>query len=142
MPTRSEYVTMVWIYKKRREEARSKKVLGATKYLTRKINQWIKVIRRIDKRNETLGDIAKQVDAFFGVSIKSKCMNVSHKLARKVYYKYSIEKGIQGAKVSRAIGRVDPFSAIKSRRLFTKSFIVSDYNKDQYHNFLNYMKNI
>lgn len=143
MPTRSEYSTMIWIYEKRREEARIKygKKAGATIVLTKKIKNWKGQITRIDRRNDKIRFIISTVNYYFNVDISSTCMDTDHKLARRIYYKYAIEDGINGIYLIDFIGRKEPKLAANSRRNFTKTFKTNKSNREAYHNFKFYIKN-
>jgi len=140
MPTRSEYVTMIWVYKARRKLIKDKWGTGKTVQLTKKISQWTKEIKRIDKRNEIIGNLIESVNNYFDVKIESKCMDAAHKLARKVYYKYGIETRMQGVWISKAIGMSRVHTATESRRIFTQSFKTNEYHKSIYHRFKAYLK--
>jgi len=141
MPTRSEYVTMIWTYQKRREAVKDKYGTGKTRKITKKISQWSKEVRRIDKRNERINSLIESVNYYFSVTIESKVMNAAHKLARKVYYKYSIESGFEGTFASKSIGMSRVHTATEGRRTFTNSFKGNPLNREVYHNFKTYIKN-
>ena len=131
---------------KRREELRerfgSHRANGyadAVKNIRAKISFCKRQIKRIDARNEKIKSILYSVNKFFGVDIKSNVSNKIHSLARNCYYKYGMEHGIEGSKLSAFIGR-SKLSAHKQRTRFTRSFKTNPENKKQYHNFLNSIK--
>lgn len=126
MPTRSQYVTMIWMYKKRRLN------------LTKKISQWQNEIKRIDIRNSKCSQLLKMVNEFFEVDISSRIMDTKHKLARNCYYKYGMENGFEGSFLTKTIGRTRLKNAAENRRKFTKSFKENKPNKEAYHKFKNY----
>lgn len=133
---------MIWKYQKRRLVLKEQhgNFSGKTKRITKKISSWNLQIRRIDKRNKFLNELIDSVNEYFDVDIRSSRMDGKHKLARKVYYKYAMEKRIQGTFVSKMINRKNIHTASEGRLRFTRSFKSNPENKKIYHNFVNYIK--
>lgn len=127
MSSRSQYVSMIWIYKSRR--------LG----LTKKIAQWQNEIRRIDLRNSKQEKLKNCINEYFQVDIASRKMDEKHKMARNVYYKYGMENGFEGSFLCKAIGRTKTKIAAECRLRFTRSFKTNKTNKETYHKFTSYM---
>lgn len=123
--------------RKRFGSNRAKGYADAVKIIRRKIEICRKQIKRIDKRNEQISELVKSINKFFGVDIKSKKRDSQHSIARNCYYKYGIEKGFEGSKLSVFIGR-SKISAHRQRRRFTRSFKTNKEHQKQYHNFLNF----
>lgn len=146
MRSRKEYYTMIWQYEKRRTEIKKKYggrlsdgYAERVKMITRKIASWKKQIRRIDTRNNQIAMIEKSINLYFNTDIRSKDKCPIRSLARNCYYKYGMEHGIEGSKLSHFIGR-SLLSAHKQRTRFTRSFKTNKNNRTQYHNFLNSTK--
>lgn len=141
MKERAYYQRQIWKYEQRRRDLKGQhgNFSGRTRHITRKIASWKLQIRRIDKRNEKLRTIISAVNEYFDVNIESKCMDLKHKQARKIYYKYACENNIQGAFVSKAINRASD-TAAEARLFFTRSFSSIPENKKIYHHFVNYIK--
>ena len=144
---RGDYYKKIWQYEKRRSDIRkkygSRLSVGYAQrvmMITRKINQWKLQIKRIDKRNKKIESIQNSINSYFCVNIRDKIKSKTHSLARNCYYKYGMEHGIEGSKLSRFIGR-SLLSAHKQRTRFTRSFKTNNENKQQYHNFLNSLNN-
>lgn len=130
MMTKHQYQKNIWQYKKRRD------------YLTKKIAEWQQQVRRMEVRESGCENLICAIDDFFCVSIRSKKMDALHKLGRKVYYKYGMEKGFEGTYLGRAIGKRQRHTSADGRLRFTRSFESNPDNKQQYHNFKKYYENI
>jgi len=98
---RKQYYTQIWVYKERREEL-SKSMKG----ITQKIRTWNTEIKRIDKLQEKIKDIANGVKEFTGVTVKYSKHQVSANanFSRKLFYKYGIESGIRVLHLHEYIG--------------------------------------
>jgi len=140
MRTRKDYVTMIWIYEKRRKELRES-TSKRLKQMREKISVYNKRIRDIDKRNEVIAAIIKLTNDFFNVDIGSKSQSASVVLARYSYYKAGLEMNIpnvDGTHLSEAIGR-EKKEAFRRRIYFTRSFKTKPENKKAYHDFKKYL---
>lgn len=145
--TRSEYVSHIWEYKKRRNVV-AKRIIADRKQVTqlqKKINRWANQIKIIDKRNDKIKSIDNAIKDFLGVSVKGRGIDTSSKnthlqLAKKIFYKYGIEQGINGAFLCKYTDTTNPYSASRSRILFTQSFQDNKENSEMYHRFLAHLK--
>lgn len=137
--TRKVYYTMIYEYKKRRQQAKEKYMeqMQIQKNCTRKIRQWQNEIRRIDFRKRTVKKIINSVNEYFDVDISSRKMDKEHKLARNIYYKIALESKLQGKLVSNAIGRTNWCAGI-CRLKFQKTFETKPENREAFHNFKNH----
>lgn len=144
---RKRYYTMIWMYKKRRDELR--KQFGITvvhnghkkwsdeykeksKNLTRKIGTWTRQIKRIDDLTEKLHKIEMAVIHFTGQQISGQVgqkVTSSVKLAKSIYYKFGLENGIEGTILCGKIGSHEKQPSIYRTR-FTKSFQTNPKNKE------------
>ena len=137
--TRKEYYTMIYVYKKRREEAKKKYEIQRNIYrnCTKKIGQWQNEIKRIDTRKRKIKGIIKSINEYFDVDISSRKMDKAHTLARNVYYKLAVESRLQGKLVSNSIGRSN-WCASVCRLKFQKTFPTKPENREAFHNFKKY----
>lgn len=111
------------------------------KALDQKIRTWKKAIRAIEKKEEKADIIIKLVEDFTGVNVKfQKGINRNKVLARRMYYKYGIENGVDGVALSRYIGQVNQKTGSTNRKKLNSLFKTNDNIKVYYHEFLNYVK--
>ena len=145
--SRKEYISRIWIYKERRKKYVSNykgsgpvSSTDSYKLLTKRISQWTKEIKRLDKRKEKIQCIVDSVNNYFDVDIVTRSTNSRVVLARKIYFKIGLELGIRGTHLARQIRRRSNDIASYSRITLTKSFKTNPENKEAFHNFKNYFK--
>lgn len=143
--TRKQYYTMIWEYEKRREKewAKNGKSSTAAKNMSRKIKIWKQQIVRIDKRNNQIMAIGNAVTYFTGNNVKNSGGMQGVKklwLARSIFYKYCLEKGIAGNFLREYTGDTSPQTPGRLRKSFTKSFSTHPDNRERYHRFKLYVK--
>jgi hypothetical protein len=139
MMTISEYKRRIWIYKNRRKQA-----YITSRRLTTRISQMQSCLRsreaREKKANDKINSLIKSVNDFFGVDIRSNKVDLSHKLARNIYYKIGIEKQLREVLLCKSVNR-NAKAASYGRSVLTKSFKTNPENKKAFHNFKNYFEN-
>lgn len=147
--TRSEYVSHIWEYKKRKS-VYVKQLFEVRKKVTklqRKVNSWEQQVKRIDLRNKKIVAIDNLIKDFTGVSVHLKGnINNPHdkqlQLAKKLFYKYGMEHGIGGNFLSDYTKAKNSYTASRLRTQFNRSFYNNPENKKMYHKFLNFINTV
>ena len=126
-------------------ERRIRNHIEATTRLRRKVRILKKSIKRQEDRNNKLHQINKYVRQFTGHSVQNIGGFTGNKkelnLAKNLFYKYCLENGIQGNFVAKFCGMKYTDTVSKGRLNFTRSFKTNQYNKEQYHRFLEFINN-
>jgi hypothetical protein len=157
---RKKYVTMIVIYKTRREKLREKHGIVdlfrsgklpesyTTKAhkLTKRIKDFKDIIKRIDKVWDKIYALEKAVTAFTGQNIKNqngRNVKIEIRQAKYLYYKFGLENGIRGKELRQYIGVPDSnwSQPLKFRGRFTKSFVDHPENKEMWMEFKRFYDN-
>ena len=132
--TKAQYQRRIWTYKKRRERlsARLNSMLD-------KIRVWQIALDKISNKEDFLKGLVKEVNEYFNVDIRSRNQKQDTILARSVYYKIAIEKGIKGTAASKFIDRTKSYGS-KDRMKFTRTLEKKQSNRDAFYNFKKYFE--
>ena len=126
-------------------ERRIRNHVNAVTRLRKKCRILRKSIKRQEDRNNKLHEINKYVRHFTGYSVQNlggfTGNNRELNFAKNLFYKYCLENGIQGNFVAKFCGMKTTETVSKRRLVFTRSFKTNSYNKEQYHLFLEFIKN-
>ncbi len=138
-------------YIKRREEFRKIYGVGSLEYRERvrkiniKIGNWRRTLRRQKELRNKIDELILNIKTFMGYDLfkNNKSPKTKEgKCAKGIYFKYGIENKFYGTDLSNRIGLKGDWTASKYRRRFTRSFKTNKYNREMYHRFLNYIKQI
>lgn len=145
----------IWIYRQRKEDIRKRygivngmtapeEYTHAVFNINRKIRSWKHMIRDIDKNNNKLMAVANYLALFYGVNVKNCAKNTAplYRKARCLYSKYMLEEGVSATLIAEYMGISRGDSVARLRMKFTKGFTKNKSDRELYHRFLNYMKNI
>lgn len=156
---RKRYYTMIWLYKKRRQELRAR--YGITvlhnghrrlpdeykekaKRLNKKIGSWNREIRKIDTITGKVNKLKKAVMDFTGEDIHNQVglkVPETVKMAKFIYYKFGLENGIMGILLSNEIGSHARQPSIYRTR-FTRSFKTIPENKQKWLDFKDFYERL
>lgn len=140
MATTSEYEKKIWMYEKRREASRA--TVRRLNYKIREMKNLLDSRRSYEKeRDRNIDRLINAINDYFLVDIKSQVNDKEHTLARKIYCKIAVESGFEVIHIGKKINKTRKY-AYYHRDLFTKSFHKNELNKEIFHNFKNYFKNI
>jgi hypothetical protein len=128
------YQRRIWTYKKRKERlsARLNSMMG-------KIRLWQAALDKINSKEDFLKKLVKEINEYFNVDIRSRSQKQDIILARSVYYKIAIEKGIKGTFASTFINRTKSYGS-KDRMKFTRTLEKKQSNRDAFYNFKKYFE--
>lgn len=132
---KSNYKKWIWEYKKRRKILRDN-----IDRIDHKIWVWQKAIEKLEGKEDFLKKLVSDINEYFSVDITSRVSKQNVIVARSVYYKIAIEKGVYGTHASKHIKRTKSFGS-KDRRNFTRTLEKNISNREAFHNFKHYFEN-
>lgn len=125
---------------------KSKKCQAEVMELKKKRDYCKQQMRRMDQRTFRIRNLAKAVARFFEVHLNSFTAKQVRgttgdkiTLARKIYFKYGMERGITGSFLAAYIG-YHPRIASRGRIKLTRSFKTNKNNHDTWRRFVEFMK--
>jgi len=149
MSRKNRYQQKIWVYEKRRDEIRKEygfrnhPKMATVRNITKKICSWRREIKRIEVKMNALKKNDDLIKSFMDISVRDikVWQNEEGKIARNIFYKYSIEHGISSPYISEYIGLKNNSRASIQRLNFTRSFKKHKANKEIYKRFLQFIKN-
>lgn len=132
----------LWVYQKRYEDYKKRNFTWKqTKNIVAAIRSKKKTLALLEERKASVKKLAKEVEAFFGVSIWHKSENLSPKvvLAKSVFYKMGLESGHVCSSLAWYTGCCLTHPS-RQRKTFQKSFDVNTDNKKAWVNFRSWKK--
>lgn len=160
MKTKQRYREMLNTYLSRRDAIRanydnwqrSKEYVERTEHLNRRIEYCRQQMKRIDKREAKIKELAQQVCDFLDIPLLhpsghplKNCIKQTgrqYQLARMIFYKYAMEQGIMGNFISHWVGAKWVSTASEGRLRFTRSFKNNSENKRIWDHFKLYLKTL
>lgn len=139
--TSKGYASRIFTYKKRRA-AFIKKSRKRLRNYTAKLKVWTREFRRAKAKEAQASKLMRDTNEYFQVDIRTKSNKRAIVLARYCFFKYGIDKKINGSLLVLTIGYNYPPKAYRDRKRFTQSFKKNTQNKNTYHQFKDYMQNL
>lgn len=137
---RKALVSKIGEYKVRRERRRKRGFKGEDLVAKNAMLRYGRRMKKIDESMEVILRLEKAIIEYIGVSPKVNAKTTLGGKARRLYYKWGIEHGINGMYLRKYVSDPRPESPSQIRRRFNRSFENNPGNLELWHRFKQYIE--
>jgi len=134
----NSYRSKIFVYRKRRDALKKKYLKKLASYRS-KLKVWNRDMKRLKARVVTAKGIIKATNEYFQVDITVKTSTQKTVFARNCFFKYAMDKKLEGSMLVEILGYKYPAKAYRDRKRFIRSFQTNQQNKILYHQFKKYI---